>query len=86
MFVLLYKVLSAKQVVYIYDLLPPMRKASRHPNKFNSSSRTEYFKNSFSPGVVNNWNMLNPDILDSSSYSIYGKSLLKFIRFIERKP
>ena len=42
----LYKVLSTKQPACIHDLIRPMRKFS-------------YFKNSFFPSVVSNWNKLD---------------------------
>ena len=84
---LFYKVLSTKQPACINDLLPPMWKSSGHPNIFNIFTyRTEYFKNSFFPGVVSYWNKLDPDIPDSANYSILHKSLPKFIRLNEMKP
>ena len=84
---LLYKFLSTKQPACIHDLLPPMWKSSGHPNTFSTFSfRREYFKNLFFPGVVSNWNKLYPDICDSTNYSIFRKSLPKFIRLVKRKP
>ena len=51
---LLYKVFSTSQPSYIYDLLPPMRRFRRHDNSFNIvSCKSEYFKNSFIPNVIN---------------------------------
>ena len=49
-----YKVLSTKKPADIHDLIPAMRKSFRHPNTFNTSFRTEYFKNLFFPSVVIN--------------------------------
>ena len=69
--------------VIIHDLPPPMRKSSRQPTIL--SCRTEYFKNSFFPSVVNDWSNLYSDIHDSRNYSIFCKSLLKFIRPVEGK-
>ena len=64
-----------------------MRKSSQYPNTFNTFSfRTECFKNSFFPSVVSNWNKLDPDIRDSRNYSIFCKSIPKFIRHVEMKP
>ena len=71
---LLYKVLSTKEPACIHDLIPPMGKFSWNPNTFSTSFRTEYFKNSFFPSVVSNWNKLDPDICDFSNYSIFRKS------------
>ena len=69
---------------YIYELLPPIRKFSQHPNTFNTCCRTEYFKNSFSLSFINDG---NPDswiswiqiVLMQHLLYIY-KSLLKFNR------
>ena len=78
---LFYKVVSTKLPAYIYDIIPPVRQSQRHPNTFNSiSCRTEYFKNSFFPCVIGEWNKVNPKIRRSSSYNIFRKSISKFIR------
>ena len=84
---LLYKVFSTGQPSYIYDLLPPMRSSSRHVNSFNTGScKSEYFKNSFIPNVINEWNKLDPDIRSSTSYNLFRNTLLKFIRLLKEKP
>ena len=58
-----------------------VRQSQRHPNTFNSfSCRTEYFKNSFFPCIIGEWNKLNPEIRRSGSYNIFRKSILNFIR------
>ena len=78
---LFYKVVSTKLPAFIYDFILPARQSQRHPNIFNSfSCRTEYFKNSFFPSVIGEWNKLNPDIRSSGIYNIFRKSLLNFIR------
>ena len=83
---LLYKVFSTGQPSYIYDLLPPMRSSRRHVNSFNTvSCKSEYFKNSFIPNVINEWNKLDPDIRSSTSYNLFCNTLLKFIRPAQRK-
>ena len=76
-----YKVVSTKLPAYIYDFIPPLRQSQRHPNTFNSfSCRTEYFKNSFFPCVIGEWNKLNSEIRRSGSYNIFRKSVLNNIR------
>ena len=58
-FCLFYKVVSTKLTAFIYDTIPPVSQSQRHPNTFNSiSCRTEYFKNSFLPYVIGEWNIL----------------------------
>ena len=94
---LLYKVFSTGQPSYIYDLLPSMRRSHRLVNLFNTvSCKSEYFKNSFIPNVINEWNNLfhslmtsgsnlDPDIQSSTSYDLFRNTLLKFIRPVQRK-
>ena len=83
---LFYKVVSTKLPAYIYDIIPPVRQSQRHLNTFKSiSCRTEYFKNSFFPCVIGEWNKLNPEIRRSGSYNIFRKSILNFIRPSESK-
>ena len=80
-FCLFYKVVSTKLTAFIYDTIPPVSQSQRHPNTFNSiSCRTEYFKNSFLPYVIGEWNKLNPKIQRCGSYNIFWKSILIFIR------
>ena len=63
-----------------------MRSSRRHVNSFNTvSCKSEYFKNSFIPNVINEWNKLDPDILSSTSYNLFRNTLLKFIRPAQRK-
>ena len=83
---LLYKVLSTGQPTYIYDFLPPLRSSRGHVNSFNLvSHESEFFKNSFIPNVVYEWNKLDPDIRSSASYDLFRNTLLKFIRPVQRK-
>ena len=83
---LLYKVFSSGQPSYIYDLLPPLRSSRRHVNSFNLvTCKSEYFKNSFIPNVIYEWNKLDPDIRSSASYNLFRNTLLKFIRSAQRK-
>ena len=56
---LLYKVFSTGHPSNVYDLLQSMRSFRRHVNSFNMvSCKSEYFKNSFIPNVINDWNYL----------------------------
>ena len=85
-FCLLYKVFSTGQPSYIYDLLPPLRSSRRHVNSFNLvTCKSEYFKNSFIPNVIYEWNKLDPDIRSSASYNLFRNILLKFIRAVPNK-
>ena len=61
-----------------------MRSSRQHVNSFNTvSCKSEYFKNSFVPNVINEWNELDPDICSSST--LFRNTLLKFIGPAQRK-
>ena len=69
---LFHKVVSTKIAACIYDFIPPVRQSQRHPNTLNSFSfRTKYFKNSFFPSVIGEWNKVSPDIRSSGSYNMF---------------
>ena len=71
---------SGRLVLYIYDLLPSIRSSRRHVNSFNMvSCKSEYFKNSFIPNLINEWNKLDPCIRSSTSYNLFRNTLLKLI-------
>ena len=83
---LLYKVFPTGQPSYIYHLLPPLRRSRRHVNSFNLvSCKSEYFKNSFIPNVIYEWNKLDSDICSSALCNLFRNKLLKFIRPAQRK-
>ena len=83
---LLYKVFSTGQPSYIYDLLPPLRSSRQHVNSFNLvTCKSEYFKYSFIPNDIYEWNKWDPDIHNSALYNLFCNTLLKFIRPAQRK-
>ena len=83
---LLYKFLSTGQSSHIHNLLPQMSNSPQHPLNFRVIPfRTEYFKNSFFPHFINEWNKPDLNIRSSSNYHIFPNALLKFIRPVERK-
>ena len=74
------------QPSYIYDLLPPLKSFYWYINSFNLvTCKSEYFKNSFIPNVIYEWNKLDPDIRSSASYNLFRNTLLKFTRPVQRK-
>ena len=80
---LFYKVLLNKVPKYIYELIPPFRQPFRNPNAFTSFTyRAEYFKNSFFPIGINDWNKLHPKISKSTSGSRNGNFLVEFVPVI----
>ena len=76
---LFYKVLLNKVPKYIYRFILSFRHSFRNPNLFTSfTCRTGYFKNSFLPSVINDWNKLDPKIRNSTTYLSFKKGPNKF--------
>ena len=68
-----------------FQLIPPNNNVyatrSSQSNKISSfKTRHNFFKDSFFPAVISEWNSLNIDIRNSSSINVFKKELLKFIR------
>ena len=78
-----YKILNNQAPAYSYSLLSP-------PNRYYNTRtysktrqifcRTETFSNSFLPQTIGEWNKLDASICQASSYSVFRKALLDFIR------
>ena len=76
---LLYKCLSNNVPRYIFELIPPIRLSFRNRNSFTSfPCRTEYFKSSFFPWVMNDLNKVDPKIPNSTFLSKFQKCPNKF--------
>ena len=61
-----------------------MRSSRRNVNSFNMvSGKSEFFKNSFIPNVINEWNKLDPGIRSSTPYNLFRNILLKFISRVQ---
>ena len=70
---------------YLYKYILPGDRAylTRNSNNIKQiSCRSEYFANSFFPYTIKEWNKLSLELRNSEPYSIFKKSLLKFIRTI----
>ena len=69
------KIISTKSPPYLYELVPPLQRSYRYPGCFKTlRCRTEFFRNSFLPFTVSEWNKLNSDIKNSDSYAIFRKN------------
>ena len=80
------KIMSSKRPSYLYDLLPPLQRSQRNQGFFQPLlCRTEIFKNSFLPYMINEWNKLDPDIRKIDSCVGLRKKLLSFIKPTENK-
>ena len=79
-----FKIVSCDAPVYLRSLLP-MKQCSYNQVRSNNLFRnfkinTDYFKNSFFPYCVSEWNKLGPELRNSLSISKFKKGLLPFIR------
>ena len=82
---LLYKFQSTEQPAHVHNIFLQIRNPHGHPNAFHVfSCRTEYFKKSFFPHVIKEWNKVDPNISSSSNHNIFWNTLLKSIRPNER--
>ena len=65
----------------MYELIPPLQRSHRYPGYFKTlRCRTEFFRNSFLPLTVSEWNKLDSDIKNSDFMQLSAKKLLALIR------
>ena len=77
-----YRIVRNKSPGYLckYILLGDHTYLTRNSNNIKHIfCRSKYFANSFFPYTIKEWNKLSLEIWNSESYSIFKKSLLKFI-------
>ena len=86
---LCYKIYKNKSPSYLYELIPDRVKfystrSSQIDNIktiiSNIKTRSNFFRNSFFPSTITEWNKLDCDIRNSDSLNIFKLSLLKFVR------
>ena len=76
----LYKIISDHKPLYLYSCLPNYLISRRYPNCFTLfRCRIVLSGNSFLPYSIKQWNMLNSDIREIKSYSLFRKTLLTSI-------
>ena len=80
---LFYKVFKNEHPQYLFHLIP-VRHSSHTSRNVHSipflSVKHSFFKNSFFPSTISEWNKLDPAIRNSESLSIFRKNILHFIR------
>ena len=70
----------------MYEIIPPFINSFINPDLFPSfTCRTEYFKSSFSPSVINDWNKFYSKTRNSASYLNFINPLINFVRPLENK-
>ena len=82
---LFYKIVHKNSPLYLFQLIPPNNNVcatrSSQSNKISSfKTRYNFFKDSFFPAVISEWNRLDMNIRNSSSINVFKKELLRFIR------
>ena len=80
---LFFKLKKNKHPSYLFDMVPKVL-STRTTRNYNNISlfnvKHEYFRNSFFPATVIEWNKLDNNIRNSESVSAFTKKILKFIR------
>ena len=82
---LFYKILHSKSPSYLFNLIPENNNPYASRSALNNqipffNAKTNFFKNSFFPAVITEWNNLDISIRNSSSCHIFKNLILKFIR------
>ena len=78
-----YKLFNSKHSRYLFKLIPSRSSSYVTRNIHNIpffKTRHTFFKNCFFPSTIIEWNKLNYNIRNSSSFKIFRKSILKLIR------
>ena len=79
-----FKITKNQPPKYLFDKIPTTRTAYRTRNNIDNIPRFNvkhnFFKNSFFPSTVIEWNNLDKSIRSSESLVLFKKSILQFIR------
>ena len=78
-----YKIFRSQSPQYIFNIIPTFVRPYNTRNANNIPQfkvKHNFFKNSFFPSVVIEWNKLDLNIRNSENLFIFKKKLLKFIR------
>ena len=78
-----YKVLKTESPSYLLNAIPNRNRQHQTRNSGNIISffiKHDYFKNSFFPSAITEWNKLDCYISNADSFEVFKKRLLSFIR------
>ena len=78
-----YKIFNEKSPSYLFKLIPNFNRVHNTRLSYNIPPikvRHDYFKNSFFPSAITEWNKLDLNIRNSASLNTFKKKLLNFIR------
>ena len=80
---LFYKIIKSESPPYLFNLIPSSSRTHTTKNSDNITTfkvRHNFFKNSYFPSLIREWNKLDLKIHNSASLEIFKKHLLNFIR------
>ena len=78
-----FKLTKNKSLKYLFNYIPTVRSTYRTRNTDNIPQfnvRHTFFRNSYFPSIVTEWNNLDKSIRNSESFSIFKKNILEFIQ------
>ena len=78
-----YKIFKNKSPKHLFELIPEKTHARATRNVDNIPCfkiRHDFFKNSFFPSTIIEWNSLDPTLWNSKIFVVFKNSILKFIR------
>ena len=78
-----YKIINEKSPSYLFSLIPNFNRVHNTRLSYNIpliKVRHDYFKNSFFPSAITEWNKLDLNMRNSASLKTFKKKLLNFIR------
>ena len=84
----LYKIIKNQSPNYLFRIIPNSNRfyLTRNSDKIQQlKANHNYFKNSFFPSTISEWNKLDACIRNSESIAVFKKSILKFIRPLPNK-
>ena len=79
----LFKIINNQSPRYLFQLIPSLNTRYFSRNSENIPqlrTKHDFFRNSFFPSTIKEWNNLDPQIRKSKSISIFKSNILKFIR------
>ena len=78
----LFKIINNQSPSYLFQFVPsPNRYFVRNSENIPQlRTKHDFFKNSFFPSTIKEWNNMDPHIKKSKSISIFKSNILKFIR------
>ena len=80
---LFYKIFKNQHPEYLFHLIPVKHAPYTTRNVHNLpifKSKHNFFKNSFFPSTISEWNKLDPNLRNSESFLTFKKNILQFIR------